>query len=456
MNHLLKAQIICEFSNKNAPNEKGHLSMRIYENNFRPLRQKTRVYRATVIGSPKNRELRYPEQVKIMAELKNGNYENLYNVELNFRGPSSYTKNRNLDFSTFISFDNVLIKGFKRAQNLIEADKLAINALRRGLDSSKENKLEQGTEEYKALLARSGWVPAFGVSDGSNWSFEEALAYHIGNLRIHILDLKQCFPENTFLQILIDDTVPSGTPALDFHEQFKYRKPDHRIGIRNVKRENEVVTWRKISKIKGVASDLKYRCPILIVETLETDSILRMPIFGESSLDFFASNETGVALAVSFASGFIALRSEGERVVDETWLALCRLVDAKPDSDYESLSDLFNSGNYDASSRYISKSALEASEHQKESPKRISLSLENLRELLDSLVMGIVNHPWDVDVKVRVNHDKDPTLEITLDPEDTRSLTGEAGSTLIALHTVVNALSRNGEVQIVITGGQSE
>ena len=80
-----------------------------------------------------------------------------------------------------------------------------------------------------------------------------------------------------------------------------------------------------------------------------------------------------------------------------------------------------------------------------------------LTDALDHLVRGIVNHPDDVQVRVRrAQRGRNPrfgnrggeTLEVLVNPDDLGRVIGRAGRTATALRTVLQALSDKEHVRI--------
>lgn len=78
-----------------------------------------------------------------------------------------------------------------------------------------------------------------------------------------------------------------------------------------------------------------------------------------------------------------------------------------------------------------------------------------LVEVLDHLVRGIVTNPDDVQVRQRPPRNSNPRfaprgdmLEVRVHPDDLGRVIGRSGRTATALRTVLNALSRNGDVRI--------
>jgi uncharacterized protein len=78
-----------------------------------------------------------------------------------------------------------------------------------------------------------------------------------------------------------------------------------------------------------------------------------------------------------------------------------------------------------------------------------------LVEALDHLVRGIVSNPDDVEVRQRRSRGSNPRftprgdmLEVRVHPDDLGRVIGRSGRTATALRTVLNALSRDGDVRI--------
>jgi uncharacterized protein len=79
-----------------------------------------------------------------------------------------------------------------------------------------------------------------------------------------------------------------------------------------------------------------------------------------------------------------------------------------------------------------------------------------LTDALDHLVRGIVNHPDDVQVRVRRGQrsrnprfaNRGETLEVLVNPDDLGRVIGRAGRTATALRTVLQALSGKEHVRI--------
>lgn len=70
-----------------------------------------------------------------------------------------------------------------------------------------------------------------------------------------------------------------------------------------------------------------------------------------------------------------------------------------------------------------------------------------LEEALGHLVRGIVDHPDDVDVRMR-NGRRGKSLDVRVHPDDMGRVIGRAGRTATALRTVVTALNDDRGVRI--------
>lgn len=70
-----------------------------------------------------------------------------------------------------------------------------------------------------------------------------------------------------------------------------------------------------------------------------------------------------------------------------------------------------------------------------------------LAEALEHLVRGIVDHPDDVDVRVKSGR-RSETLEVRVHPEDLGRVIGRQGRTARSLRTVVSALADYGSVRV--------
>ena len=70
-----------------------------------------------------------------------------------------------------------------------------------------------------------------------------------------------------------------------------------------------------------------------------------------------------------------------------------------------------------------------------------------LEEALGHLVRGIVDHPDDVDVRMR-NGRRGKSLDVRVHPDDMGRVIGRGGRTATALRTVVTALNDDRGVRI--------
>jgi hypothetical protein len=151
---------------------------------LKPLTQQTRATRGTVLGSTNNPELPYAQQKRIVAAIKEGRYEDLFGMKLNFRGPGSYTTRRETDFSPFIGdLSNPTLKSFSNGFMTLKSQKEEIAQLRKLIRSGKFKKLTPGTAEYARALGMTGlWSPARSFRPGANptigsdWTIEQVLA----------------------------------------------------------------------------------------------------------------------------------------------------------------------------------------------------------------------------------------------------------------------------------------
>ncbi|MEZ5116258.1 MAG: RNA-binding protein [Candidatus Nanopelagicales bacterium] len=72
-----------------------------------------------------------------------------------------------------------------------------------------------------------------------------------------------------------------------------------------------------------------------------------------------------------------------------------------------------------------------------------------LEEALEHLVRGIVEHPDDVRVRTRPQHNRrGRTLEVRVNPDDMGRVIGRSGRTATALRTVLGALAQGRAVRI--------
>ena len=56
--------------------------------------------------------------------------------------------------------------------------------------------------------------------------------------------------------------------------------------------------------------------------------------------DFFDYNDLGIPMAIAVVQEMVILTDKGEELLDETWIELCNLFDADPNSEYESIDDV--------------------------------------------------------------------------------------------------------------------
>ena len=70
--------------------------------------------------------------------------------------------------------------------------------------------------------------------------------------------------------------------------------------------------------------------------------------FEDDVFEFIAYNDLGVPISQAIAYGLIeSLTKEGETLLDETWLNLCKMFNANPSGEYEDLDDLILSSGDD-------------------------------------------------------------------------------------------------------------
>jgi len=252
---------------------------------MKPLTQQTRATRGTVLGSTNNPELPYAQQKRIVAAIKEGRYEDLFGMRLNFRGPGSYTTRRETDFSPFIGdLSNSTLKAFSNGFMTLKNQKEEIAQLRKVMRSGKFKKLTPGTAEYARALGMTGlwsparsWRPGPNPTIGSDWTVEQVLANKLRDYNNRKKGLKKAFPDKKIQQLLIDEMVGSGALAIDVPKAF-YKHPrlpyrgDHIENL--VKKENEILLGDRTSQITGVASDLRTRLPSLITQSFNRGNIV--------------------------------------------------------------------------------------------------------------------------------------------------------------------------------------
>jgi len=252
---------------------------------MKPLTQQTRATRGTVLGSTNNPELPYAQQKRIVAAIKEGRYEDLFGMRLNFRGPGSYTTRRETDFSPFIGdLSNPTLRAFSDGFMTLKDQKEEIAKLRKIMRSGKFKKLTPGTAEYARALGMTGlwsparsWRPGPNPTIGSDWTVEQVLANKLRDYNNRKKGLNKAFPDKKIQQLLIDEMVGSGALAIDVPKAF-YKHPrlpyrgDHIENL--VKKENEILLGDRTSQITGVASDLRTRLPSLITQSFNRGNIV--------------------------------------------------------------------------------------------------------------------------------------------------------------------------------------
>jgi TP901 family phage tail tape measure protein len=222
--------------------------------------------RGTVLGSPGNKELPYTQQLKVVKALKDGRYEDIYGMKLNFKGPSSYTANRGMDMSPFIGRSNPLLSSISRNYIQDQSYTESLKRLRAGRFKARKQKLVEGTPEYNHLLAQSGW--SMGLAAGSPIkTFEGVIDYYKRAQTKNRRQLKNMIPDDVFQQLLIQESVGSGTNSLNLQSAFGSKKPQMRHSNARLKAEQEILLGNRQSKITGVASDVKTKLPVLVTES---------------------------------------------------------------------------------------------------------------------------------------------------------------------------------------------
>ena len=78
--------------------------------------------------------------------------------------------------------------------------------------------------------------------------------------------------------------------------------------------------------------------------------------------------------------------------------------------------------------------------------------MSTLEEATAHLVMGIVDHPDDVTVRMSTNPRRGTTLVVHVHPEDMGRVIGRMGRTARAVRTVVNALNGGRAVRVDFVG----
>jgi hypothetical protein len=86
--------------------------------------------------------------------------------------------------------------------------------------------------------------------------------------------------------------------------------------------------------------DIEIKCNI--IEEFMREHILHETFDEEDVEDFISYNDLGIPLAQAVSYGLAKLVSEGETLVDETWEALCFVLEVDSQGDYEDLQDLLD------------------------------------------------------------------------------------------------------------------
>lgn len=58
--------------------------------------------------------------------------------------------------------------------------------------------------------------------------------------------------------------------------------------------------------------------------------------------EFFAWADLGLPLSYQVWQGLATAKTEGKKVVEETWKVFCEMIEIDPEGNYESLSDAFD------------------------------------------------------------------------------------------------------------------
>jgi TP901 family phage tail tape measure protein len=222
--------------------------------------------RGTVLGSPTNKELPYTQQAAIVKAIKEERYEDLYGMELNFRGPSSYSSDRGVDVSKFISSANPLLSAISRNWQLSGSIAGSLKMLRAGRAKARKQKLQPGTPEYNLLLAQSGWGSALTTTNRLK-TFEEVIDYYRTQQVQNNRQRKKLIPDEVFQQLLIQEMVGEGVQSLNLQDAFGAVKPKMRHSNARLKAEKEVLLGNRQSRITGVASDIRTKLPVLVTES---------------------------------------------------------------------------------------------------------------------------------------------------------------------------------------------
>ena len=63
--------------------------------------------------------------------------------------------------------------------------------------------------------------------------------------------------------------------------------------------------------------------------------------FNDENYDeFFDYNDLGIPLSIAIVQDMVILTDAGEQLLEETWIELCNLFEADPNSEYETIDDL--------------------------------------------------------------------------------------------------------------------
>ena len=63
--------------------------------------------------------------------------------------------------------------------------------------------------------------------------------------------------------------------------------------------------------------------------------------FNDENYDeFFDYNDLGIPLSIAIIQDMVILTDSGEALLEETWIELCNLFNADPNSEYETIDDL--------------------------------------------------------------------------------------------------------------------
>lgn len=85
--------------------------------------------------------------------------------------------------------------------------------------------------------------------------------------------------------------------------------------------------------------NIDQKCSI-IEEFMRNYSILPETYSHEDFINFKIYNDLGIPLAQAYEYGLIKLEADGIKIIEETWINFCNILDIDPDSDYQGLSDI--------------------------------------------------------------------------------------------------------------------